>query len=181
MDQQLTLQNLEAYPLQQEPQEVGRGIRAFVYRISENHVAKIPHDKYDFLENNDVWLRNDESAIEEIVHEYEIARELFDGGVCVPRPEGIFSIHMGREPYVLAERGTNYPGFVMEYVPGEIIVNIEEDYELRIKIYDEEVKKAQELGFLTEDADGINGIWSPTREKVYIFDFGEWAKVEDVD
>jgi len=174
--QQLTLQDLRLYSLQQEPQKVAVGMEGFIYRISENHVAKIPHDR-----NVDEWLRNDESAIESIVNEYKIARELFDGGVCVPKPEGVFNIHMGLEPPVLLERGRDYPGFVMEYIPGESLEGyMGRDYGLRVAMYDEELEKAEELGFLTIDAEDCNGIWSPVKGKVYICDFGEWRRKEDV-
>jgi len=170
--------NFQKYLL---PYEIGRGAEGIVYKISDKYVAKVPRICYPDSKKN---LRK----------EFEIAKVLFENGVSVPEPEGIFKIrNLGLTSVIIPSEA-----FIMEYIKGKTgseffrdyssfrMVNpnfiespsfagYNEEYNHIKKLYEEEIKKAKEIGFLPFDAE-FNGnyIWSAERSKLYLIDFGMW-------
>ena len=109
--------NLTNYPIGQ----IDKGLDGVVVRISEDLVAKIP------------FTENENEAKTFAIDECEIADALYEHGVSVPKPEGV---------YILDERIRNVLnlksngleniapalyGFVMQYIPG-VKLNIGSGY-----------------------------------------------------
>jgi len=133
-----------------------RGSYGEVYRISDTHVAKV--EKF-----------HDINSLEE---EFDIAKELYEKGISVPKPEGIFPVGMSK---------TKMQGFVMEYIYGktfdEVYQRDEELFYQVKKLREKEINKVKDLGFYPKDfLNNKNNIWQPDEEKVYLIDFGRWER-----
>jgi len=161
------------------PYKIGQGSEGLVYRISNKHAAKVPRES---------------SGRGNLKKESRIAEILFEEGVSVPKPEGIFKIRN----LDLISSVIPAEAFVMEYIAGKTgfeffsdslffkrdssgfvgtpsFLKHSEEYAHVKNLHDEEIKKARELGFLSFDAEFRgNFIWSPERDRVYLIDFGMW-------
>ena len=146
-----------------------------VYRISEDKVAK-----FGWANGNWESLVYAVSPVGEVVQkEYEICKALYEKGVSVPQPYGVFRLKQpADEAWSLGIFPTRFPAFIMEYLDGgvpnskylkpEAIGKVEE----LVKI---ERDKVRDLGFITSDAMGWeNTIWVPSKEKIFLIDFSRW-------
>lgn len=158
-------------------QFIGDGADGLVYRLGDDRVAKFQYAREGL--KSLFWKVSPTG--ERIQQEYEISRILYENGVSVPEPYGIFKLKKPDEednlvPFFLQDK---YPAFVMEYVEGQIpnpkylSVPFQRKIDELVKIEREKVK---DLGlFQPEDADGWeNTLWCPSKEKIYLIDFTQW-------
>ncbi|MEK6936379.1 MAG: hypothetical protein AABW67_06335 [Nanoarchaeota archaeon] len=159
MDTQKQFQTYE------NPELIGKGLDGFVYRISENHVAKIDEDV---------------TFIDSLKHQYDICKKLYEKSISVPKPEGVFQIQI---------KGIPIPAFIMQFIEGFNIKKIKDSPDLmkQLKLsaddvnricylHTAEVIKAERLGFHPTDGGYNNGIWSPSENKNYLIDFSYWKE-----
>ncbi|MDP3027418.1 MAG: hypothetical protein Q8N63_06930 [Nanoarchaeota archaeon] len=140
-----------------------------VYKISDNHVAKIPRQSFRALETLGL-----SDCIQRYWQEPLITRAMYEKGISVIKPEGIFQVPAGIEC-----DGSDSFAFVMEYVDGKTLKEQRNTlpgakFEEIKKLYYGEVDKAGDLGFIAGDAGDHNCIWLPEKEKLYLIDFFEW-------
>ncbi|MDO8516938.1 MAG: hypothetical protein Q7S33_02330 [Nanoarchaeota archaeon] len=144
-----------------------------VYQISDNHIAKTSK-----LMSN--------KFIEHLKREYRITKELYEQGINVPKPEGIFNVNLTffdsvHKDYVSFTK----PTLVMEYISGKSFEQVSAETGSQIdemnklwKLAFEEINKAEKLGFVPVDSGEVNDgnqIWCPERNKVYLIDFEYWG------
>jgi len=153
----MEITKFQEYPL---PEKVGNGKESNVFRISNNHAAKTP------IIPHEITLKNLEK-------EFEIAKILFDKGISVPKPEGIFFIKY--DIHFLKS-------FIMEYIEGKNGFEISnEEYSYSARLWREELERARGLGFITYDSSHAgNFIWSPKKEKIYLIDFEMWEPMREI-
>jgi len=147
---------------------IGSGSDGPVYRISDDKVAKfewagglgVPGG---FFAVSPIGKR--------IQNESEVCKFLYENGVSVPKPYGIFRIKQPRgEMWSAIGVPRRFPAFVMEYLDagGPRPENISE-------LVEKERQKAITLGFKLHDAGySDNTLWVPNRQKVYLIDFSKW-------
>lgn len=180
------------------PTLIGMGIESFVYKISDDHVAKVRRElTCPYLDDLDF-----EYCVCRLREEYEIAKELYDEGISVPKPEGIYKFKPEWAPNTqimthwrtLREKGTlpnKYnpktgvrtsaivPAYFMEYVNGQTVEQLHKKdpktANKAIASAHAEIKKAESLGFLPCDELHLwNIIWSEERNKAVLIDFSSW-------
>lgn len=137
---------------------IGSGTSGIVYRISEQYAAKI--------------IKTIFRGVLDISQEYKIARDLYDRGISVPRPIGVFDLDL--------PDGFVKKGFVYEYFPetaAEFLKrNPHHDGRIR-EIIQKELRKARGFGYIpSPDANMHKNILISGREPVLI-DFGLWGKI----
>ena len=155
-----------------EPKLVGDGFHGVVIRISEDLVAKLS------------FAKSNREAKRDAKHEYEIARALYDHGVSVPKPEGVFRLDkdikscFGTKSLTASRIPSRGYGFVMEYVPGVLLSN--EWYRVHPNYWEplyeklgKEIKKAQEIAF-PDDFGSHNFLVHENKLDGFIIDFYEW-------
>ena len=158
------LSNLQTFEPEFEPREINRGYYGIVYRVGENHAAKVLFKKY--LDGT-MRFRSDESSLLNLMGEYEITKTLFESGVSVPQPFGIFKIPISN---------MRVPGFVMQYIDGKRAIDLDDpEYNEAMLLADDQLREAKMLGFDPVDADGKNVLWCPRERKPYLIDFGSWT------
>jgi len=138
-----------------------------IYRISENHIAKIPRQSFRALEVLEL-----DNVIEKYEQEPIIHLAMYEDNISVAKPEGMFRI-----PYGI---GGDSFSFVMEYIDGESLEDQRNElprdkFEALRNLYQKELDRAGDLGFMAGDAGIHNCIWSPTRKKLFLIDFFDWT------
>lgn len=135
----------------------------FVYRISNDHVAKVlkPHKL--------------EKAIAILENENDILAELHDNGRPVAKPEGMFNVLVN---------GKYKPALVMQHIDGEVIRFLkdqipDDEFEGISKRYFEAKQQINEDGFVTWDNGLHNAMYSRSEDKVYVIDAADWERVPD--
>jgi len=137
------------------------------FRISEGKVAK-------FGSGFDRWP---DFARERIESEYETARELYDGGISVPEPLGIFAVSLpaDSERISVCER----PALITRYIDGTIRRELgKQERDEMIQFVMDEVERAKNLGFKPGP-----DVYSPDNSilgrdgKGYLIDFEQWGRV----
>ncbi len=140
-----------------------RGADGLVYRLGQDKVAKFEKGKGFFT-----TLSRQGQGIK---HEYNVAKFLYENGVSVPRPIGIFDLKIPHKERVslLFRR---FPAFVMEYIP-ESRCFMDSQEQIFVKgLIQTEVKKAADLGVFLSDIQGHhNTLYVRERQKVYLVDF----------
>lgn len=153
---------------------IGRGSGGPVYHIGDNKVAKFEWDTGFFGPIS--------SKGKQIQREYEIARELYEGGVSVPEPFGVFSLPQPKEVdwgILPGWMGLNrYPAFVMRYIDNMRFknwgaINVWDRME---RLRNVELEKARALGFIPADCDLCNVLLDNDMSHVYLIDFTHWRK-----
>lgn len=162
-----------------------------IYPVSSKHVGKIRKKHLDQLahslaeELSPEILRNLEGmqdyfeAMEKLKHEHEIHAELYRGGVQVPKPEGIFNLHLeGRLDRLFGRRNFVLPSIVMQRIYG-IPSNSPEVMPFFQNVHDqfcEELEKVRRLGFVPGIDHGSNILFDPKEQKLYLIDFESWVR-----
>jgi len=130
---------------------IDEGGHGQIYRISDEHVVKVPKISLDDIEK-----------------EARIGSALFSRGISVPEQFGIQDIRLS---WGVRE------GLVMRYVEGDCFQSLPEDSpERRIAAqkHDDEMRKAAELGYSPRCLDFPNNIWDGT--DIYLIDFVDWEE-----
>lgn len=138
-----------------------------VYKISEKHVAKIP--KHSFRELELLGLAHE---VQKYQQEPLITQAMYEKGISVIKPEGIFQIPSGIESDGFA--------FVMEYINGKTLYEQQDilpggKFREIKRLYVQELDKAGDLGFIAGDYGPHNCLWLPEKEKLYLIDFYWWT------
>ena len=143
-----------------------KGKDGAVYAISDTLVAKIP-------------LKDD--GIGDLEKELGIMANLFSHNVNVPEPVGILPIDVRHWGNVYGIFGSSRQGLVMQRLYGVMCSAIagELEFAQAHKMYNEEYKKAEALGYdmvdHDTDSDGLfNGIYDTKLKKVFLIDFFRW-------
>ena len=142
--------------------EVGRGALGEVYGLSDRHVIKLPYLKRGLY----------------LLRELVILLHLYENGVSVPKPEGIFKIAVNKKDRSHLRRLVNVEkaGLVMERVHGE------EPYSANaIELMGVELDKCRRLGYICIDAGRSNAIYDTDHDKVYLIDFGSWMLTRTIN
>jgi hypothetical protein len=147
-----------------------------VYRIDGNKVAKFEWNR----ELSDLFFKVGRTG-EKVLREYEISKTLYDAGISVPKPEGVFMIAPPKnEDWGLFGFPKRFPAFVCQYIDGGIPTAKylkPEEQRLIDKLVGEERRKVRKLGLNVEDGDGWeNTLWVPQEQKIYLIDFSRWSK-----
>jgi RIO-like serine/threonine protein kinase len=144
---------------------IDRGAYGQVYAISRNHVVKVPR----FPERS-FWSFN------AMVDELDICQRLYDHGIQVPKPEGIFRVNLR---HLLKRNPPETKGIVMERLRGK------EGYKLKgslreraSQLLDEEIKKSINIGFFPKDYCLYNTVYDPKSDRLHLLDFGAWKLPE---
>ena len=140
---------------------VNEGWSGQVFQLTENHVGKFLLDVC-------------KKTLDKLQKENKICKIAYEGGMSVPKPEGIFNVMHPTKKNIC-------PAFVMEYLHGKLLKEIF-DKEGRSKLYfkiqglaTQEIKKAENLKLLPRDWNHSgNIIWDSEIKKVYLIDFEYW-------
>jgi len=146
---------------------IGGGTYGEICDIGSNFVAKIPRALMEKYRHFPSW------------EELRFAQEVYAGGVSCPKPYGLYGV-----PVITEDSGRDlvrvYPGIVMEKIQGVDgnLINLE-DTGSALMQFGEEMRKLDDLGFITEDhyvyGPGRikNAMWDSTKKKLYLIDFAE--------
>ncbi len=146
-------------------EQLKNGMSGVIFGISPEYVAKILYSKGKEEYN----LRDDEKALDELKHEFDICHKLYKNNVGnVPKPLGI-------ERLEIYERA--YYSFIMEYI------HLPRGDELEFlklgkatNLVKEEVDKAMDIELLPgrDVLNPANFFYDSTKDIVRIIDFGRW-------
>lgn len=146
------------------------GNHGVVVRVSAGLVAKF------------VWSCGDDSIVDDsdmgvycLEKEYKIARELFEGGVSVPKPEGLFGVRADGLNLISMQSRKLIPAFVMGYVEAAEKMSFDEQA-IRRDLADREGAKAIALGWNPPFDVYWNALYVPQERRVYLSDFVLWTK-----
>ncbi len=150
---------------------IDAGCDGTVYRLTSDLVVKFPLrlDQWD-AEN----LRSKRVLLDRATKEYEMTRSLYDAGISVPRPEGVFSLNVCGEDVCFQD----VPAFVMQYIAGIRLSDCWGAYDARARqLRDDEIMKARSLGFSSGDwLTPKNSIYRPRDDKIVLLDFARWRR-----
>jgi len=154
---------------------VGRvGCHGKVYLIGDRHVAKIKHVPY-------LFLLNDQEAVDCLVKEFNITRHLYEEGISVPKPEGIYSMKLRSVDNPISWFiPRTFPAFVMEAIYGVSLGSLKgEEREEALDLTRKELTKARRW-YTTYDSDDEsiwhNTLWVPEQKRVVLIDFEFWKR-----
>ena len=145
------------------PEFIEGGVYGLIYRISEDHCAKVLHICGDIIQENFV--------IDNLYHEFKIMKGLYCKKVSVPKPEGIFKIQF---PQI-----GKYPALIMEYINGIKTWKLENRFDELSTLTSRELEKARKFGYVPGEDCGVdsnNVLWSDERKKIVLIDFGNWGE-----
>jgi tRNA A-37 threonylcarbamoyl transferase component Bud32 len=150
---------------------IDSGADGTVYRLNSDLVAKFPLRSDQWGAEN---LHNRGSLRDRATREYEMTRSLYRSGISVPRPEGVFNLNVCRNEVCFLE----VPAFVMEYIEGIKLSDCWGANDVRARqLRDEEIMKAESLGFLSGDwLTAKNSIYCPREDKIVLLDFALWRR-----
>ncbi len=147
------------------------GTEAVIYK-SGGLVAKVLHNSENADSN---VLKN---IRERLTNEYEIARDLYENKISVPKPFGIFD---------LLFENKECPAFVMQYIDGKNLSELMESYKsarISLRLYDNarelaaiQIEAARKIGLVPYDANAKGNIVLSKSGIVYLIDFGQWQRV----
>ncbi len=135
--------------------------------ISDNLVGRIVVE--DIYENKISPF----TSIPYLVSEYEKGKFLYENGVSVPKPEGVYRVKN--------ENGNLVPAYVMENMSGYVeLAELKGEEEENVKkLRDIELDKVKKLGYQPDDAtrNSRNVLWNREKDKVCLIDFETWYKL----
>jgi hypothetical protein len=152
------------------------GDKRIVFDIAPGLVAKVG----DPALFSWIHVSGMESIYQGKKEEFEIQKDLFENGIQVPRPVGIFFFRFksrfnlrdrfGRKRFTL--------GFVMQKCEGYPMIMLQgSERDEAERQFSEQIKKAKTLGY--EPGDYLwhmNNIWVRSEKKLYIIDVAKWRK-----
>lgn len=155
--------------------KIAVGPKALVFRLSDDYAVKFKTEGWPLRKISD-----DNSVPYNLSSEFQVLRELYNRGVSVPKPFGVFRVDVQTlYPLHISTffKQRSFPGLVMEYIPGVFIENApkEKRGELKARAFSE-MSKAINLG-LSYVQEGYNPnknvLWVPESDKIYLtgFDF----------
>jgi RIO-like serine/threonine protein kinase len=151
--------------------KVRNGSRAVVYNIANIYAAKVLFFG-DIDKNLDEFqIRRDNEAIQKLSYESEIAFDLYEKGISIPRPIGIERI--------LLYFKKAYPAFLMQYIPIPSGVDLSyPNCQRALKAAQSELSKAVDEGFIPGDdcLNPNNYLYDEKNNKVYLIDFERWDR-----
>ncbi len=144
---------------------------ADVFRVSANHVAK-PLGSWEDIER---WKKSG-FYNDTLKREYEICKRLYESGVTVPEPLGIFEVAL-RGYFLDFFKPKIRRAFVMQYIPGPTLNEIMGTKRLQHAegLWKSEIERAVALGFKPHDIGPQNAIWNKKEDQVYLVDFEGWG------
>lgn len=170
----ISLEQIMCYELIQENQPltevIGDGGYSRVYKLTDDYVVKVMFDDGHRDRNRD--------------YEYIIANELYEAGISVPKPVGLFDVKVVRAHYgrIFMEEGgfVLERGFVMDRVRDDKVECFDKGRELGQRL-DRELTKCEELSFIPHDncwygRGGHNVLYDKKQDKLYLIDFGLWER-----
>jgi len=173
------LKLMERFPL------VGCGMEGVVYRMTPDTVAKFPrYSAWKEVHPKEILYFN-----KAIKNDHDIAVLLYNNGIKVARPVGLFNMPLpwkvnklssGRK--VVVPGKDVYQAYVMQYISGEYYAELYEDeYNLAEEQMNVQLEKAKKLGFSYTDgrcpSEPPQCIWSPENGGSVLIDFCRWRKV----
>ncbi len=152
-----------------EAKKIKSGTEGTVYRLRTDPVIPFQLCAKVMTTSSDV---TDKFRLSQIGREALMNQKLYEAGISVPRPVGLFYLH-------LPSYSSPVPGFVREYVDGrsysELFLWQKKEAEL---LHAEEREKAIREGFYPRDCGYYNNCLYTVRkmrvERVTLFDFTEW-------
>jgi len=149
------------------PKRVGGGTgggHGMVFLISEGVVAKTPPIGKQF---------SDPVFLEQLAREADIAEGLYERGISVPKPHGLFSLDFSYDGRTVE----NIPSFVMDFIDGIHYWELGGKFKERIEfLYSREIKKAISVDFVPDDVKESNSKFVPDQDRIYLIDFTLWKK-----
>lgn len=142
--------------------------------ITAKHVGKFPRFWHFDIPND-----QRESALRKLKQEHDIVSEAYRAGICVPKPEGMFTVTIDKSAVlkrIYAQTGEKLPTFVMQYIDGQKLSHIKEISAEVNDLWENEIEKATKSGFTTFDAQDWNAIFNPEQNKVYLIDLEYWGR-----
>ena len=150
---------------------LGYGEYATVYAVGNKAV------KVDNTARHNPEIREDSAQLMQMVkgemyREYSLCKKLYDRGISVPKPYGVFRVELDDKRTI---------GFVMDRINGETLMyykahkSNEKEAKIfaeKIKEMQEEIKKASDLGFLLDDRTENNAMVDEEKNRVVLIDFG---------
>lgn len=140
---------------------LGMGYDAIVYRISNDKVAKFYR------------------SFDEAEHEYKMCQGLYERGVSVPKPHGLFNIIVPEEIF----NKNIWPAFVRQFIDGIDPRDAGFDgkgWRNFWNLQEEQVKKAMEVGILSHDLGSFsNMLWVSSEQRIYFIDFSRCRKTHE--
>ncbi len=158
------------------PKFIRGGSTGRVYQVSQSAdlVAKVP-----LLEED----------LDAVVRDCFIAQRLFESGISVPQPKGMYDLRWDGRTKELHRQNKDsmwyldhniLPGFVMERIRGfrldefAEIAEVEE-YGRAVELRDLELIRARERGFCPIDVGSENVLYIPNQDKIVLIDFECWG------
>lgn len=141
---------------------IGKGQFASVYAVSEKHAAKVYNFPYP-------W-----NCFRDLQEEYHNTLELYNEGISVPEPEGVFRVKIR---WTNTLNGYFFPGrtaFVMQRIKGVKADKAEGDLAKKAReLFDKEVEKCRKKGFFSGDFRLNNSIYVPAENRIYLVDLAD--------
>ena len=151
--------------------KLDEGIEAVIYK-SGTLVAKVLRNSENADSNSLQNIR------ERLTKEYEIARDLYNNRISVPKPFGVFDLPFEKQ---------KLPAFVMQYIDGKNLIELMESYKsarISLRLYEKtrelaamEIEAAKKIGFVPYDANAKGNIMLSKSGKIYLIDFGMWQRI----
>jgi gamma-glutamylcyclotransferase (GGCT)/AIG2-like uncharacterized protein YtfP len=152
--------------------QLKNGTKGIIFKLSPQYVAKVLYR----VEGENYWIRDDNSALDELNYEYEINETLFENGIGnVPRPLGVKDFKL--------YGGSVYPAFIMEYIRnlphGDNINDSYHEFNAK-KLVEAEIYKALDIDMFPgrDFLHPWNYFYDKENCKVRLIDFGRWVTGE---
>jgi len=149
-----------------------------IYEKEDPECGKIA--KFSWVNRNswESWYANVSGKPKRVQHEHDICKYLYDNGVNVPEPHGVFKFKALEDNW--REFGffpRRFPAFVMQHLkggkPNLKYMSAKEQRKMN-ENHQRELEKVRDLGVTPYDLDLENTIWIPEKEELYLIDFGKW-------
>src|SRR3989338_4649611 len=151
-----------------------------VRRVSSGLVAKfftMYEYNIDEVGDSEEGRKENEEArrygIQKLENEYLMLKAVYDAGVSVPKPEGIFFVPVLRRGKLnyLRKRKFLAPGILMQYIEGIPLNRLRGKRLSEVAdLHHKEVRKCKIAGFDPRDTLDRNAIYNPLENKVYLVD-----------
>ncbi|MEK6892544.1 MAG: hypothetical protein AABX25_05135 [Nanoarchaeota archaeon] len=166
--------------------KLGKGYNGVVYGISKGyaakvsiHVLQIGHNSGRRQALNDIRCAIGRQLLEEYKEEYNIAADLYNAEISVPRPEGIYQVEIR---WLETAFGLFFPeklAFVMERIHGTQANKTQGDLRKRVEeLHRLELNKCHERGFYSAKHLSLNDVvYDSNRNNIVFVDVGHFERV----